>query len=131
MAQSLVRSVSAVLLAGAVTLGTYVPLSAVAASNRSTTSTTSAVPATWKAQASGTQQPLFAVSCIDAARCKAVGARGTVRYTKNGGATWRAQNNPLAGSSTTLYRIACIAPSTCYVIGRPFAAQLSRTFHDL
>ncbi|HEX8919772.1 MAG TPA: hypothetical protein VF898_14810 [Chloroflexota bacterium] len=33
--------------------------------------------------------------------------------------TWRTQNSPLAGSSTILYRITCVPPSTCYVIGRP------------
>jgi len=73
----------------------------------------------WIAQSSGTRQPLFAVSCLDALQCKAVGAGGTVRFTKNGSATWRAQTNPLAGSSTILYRVACVAPGTCYVIGRP------------
>jgi len=52
-------------------------------------------------------------------RCKAVGAGGTLRYTKNGGKTWHAQTNPLAGTSTTLYRVACVGVSTCYVIGRP------------
>lgn len=40
-------------------------------------------------------------------------------YTKYGGMTWRTQNSPLAGSSTILYRITCVPPSTCYVIGRP------------
>ena len=29
------------------------------------------------------------------------------------------QANPLQGSSTILYRIACVAPSSCYVIARP------------
>jgi photosystem II stability/assembly factor-like uncharacterized protein len=59
------------------------------------------------------------VSCFDPLRCKAVGAGGTIRYTKNGGATWRSQTHPLARSSTILYRIACVGVSTCYVIGRP------------
>lgn len=76
-------------------------------------------PAAWAAQSSGTSQALFAVSCFDASRCKAVGAGGTLLYTKNGGATWRIQNNPLTGSSSTLYRIDCVGQSTCYVIGRP------------
>ncbi len=119
MAHYSANSVSAVLLSGAVILGTYVPLIGAEASTRSTTSAMSTVPGAWEAEVSGTQQPLFAVSCFDATRCKAVGAGGTVRYTRNAGATWRAQANPLAGSSTILYRIACVAPSTCYVIGRP------------
>jgi hypothetical protein len=79
----------------------------------------SAATGAWSVQSSGTRQPLFAVSCFNALRCKAVGAGGTIEYTKNGGATWHPQANPLAGSSTVLYRIACVAPSTCYVIGRP------------
>jgi photosystem II stability/assembly factor-like uncharacterized protein len=75
--------------------------------------------APWALQTSGTQQPLYAVACLSASRCKAVGAAGTIIYSKDGGSTWKAQANPLAGSSTTLYRISCLAPSTCYAIGRP------------
>lgn len=78
-----------------------------------------AVSGRWTAQASGTQQQLFSVSFFAVNRCKAVGAAGTLVYTKNGGVTWRPQSNPLTGSSTILYRIACVAPSTCYAIGRP------------
>jgi len=85
----------------------------------SSASTTGAAAATWKAQSSGTAQALFAVSCFDARRCKAVGAGGTLRYTKDGGRSWHAQKNPLAGTSTILYRIACVGRSTCYIIGRP------------
>ena len=73
----------------------------------------------WQAQKSGTTQPLYGVACFTAMRCKAVGAAGTLLYTKNGGASWRPQRNPLQGTSTILYRIACLAPSTCYVIARP------------
>jgi hypothetical protein len=73
----------------------------------------------WRADTSGTQQRLYAVACLSALRCEAVGAAGTIVATGNGGATWRAQANPLQGSSKILYRIACVAPSTCYVIARP------------
>jgi photosystem II stability/assembly factor-like uncharacterized protein len=73
----------------------------------------------WQAQKSGTTQPLYGVACFTATRCKAVGAAGTILYTKNGGASWRPQRNPFQGTSTILYRIACVAPSTCYVIARP------------
>jgi photosystem II stability/assembly factor-like uncharacterized protein len=108
-----------VFLAGAAALGTNVRVTGARASMQSTASTMRAATGTWEAQSSGTRQALFAVSCFDGLRCKAVGAGGTVRYTKNGGMTWRAQSNPLAGSSTILYRIACVRVSTCYVISRP------------
>jgi photosystem II stability/assembly factor-like uncharacterized protein len=81
----------------------------------------------WQAQKSGTTQPLYGVACLTAIRCKAVGAAGTILYTKNGGATWRPQRNPLQGTSAILYRIACIAPSSCYVIARPNAILVT---HD-
>jgi hypothetical protein len=67
------------------------------------------------------------VSCFDALRCKAVGAGGTLLYTKNGGRTWRPQLNPLSGSSKILYRIACVGRSTCYVIGRPDTILVTHT----
>jgi hypothetical protein len=73
----------------------------------------------WRAQTSGTQQRLYAVACLSALRCEAVGAAGTIVSTGDGGATWRAQANPLQGSAKILYRIACQAPSSCYVIARP------------
>jgi photosystem II stability/assembly factor-like uncharacterized protein len=73
----------------------------------------------WQAQRSGTTQPLYGVSCFTALRCKAVGAAGTMLYTKNGGAAWHPQRNPFQGTGMMLYRIACMAPSTCYVIARP------------
>ena len=62
---------------------------------------------------------LYDVACLSALRCEAVGAAGTILSTGDGGRTWRAQANPLRGSSTPLYAIACAAPSSCYVIARP------------
>ena len=59
------------------------------------------------------------MACLSALRCEAVGAAGTIVATADGGSTWRAQANPLRGSSTALYAIACVAPSSCYVIARP------------
>ena len=88
-------------------------------SPRPSRSVGAAAPGSWRITPSGTAQPLFAVSCFDALRCKAVGAGGTIRYTKDAGKTWRAQSNPFASSSTNLYRISCLGRSTCYVIGRP------------
>ena len=76
-------------------------------------------PGAWRAESSGTRQSLYAVACLSALRCEAVGAAGTIVSTGDGGATWRAQASPLHGSSTILYRIACVAPSSCYVIARP------------
>ena len=74
----------------------------------------------WRADTSGTQQRLYAVACLSALRCEAVGAAGTDRlYRGRRALPGRAQANPLQGSSKILYRIACVAPSTCYVIARP------------
>jgi len=73
----------------------------------------------WRAESSGTRQRLYAVACLSALRCEAVGAAGTIVSTRDGGATWQAQASPLRGSSKILYRIACVAPGSCYVIARP------------
>jgi photosystem II stability/assembly factor-like uncharacterized protein len=73
----------------------------------------------WRMADSGTSEPLYAVSCLTASRCFAVGAGGTIRSTADGGTTWRTQASPVQGTATVLYRIACEAPSTCYVIARP------------
>jgi hypothetical protein len=73
----------------------------------------------WRAESSGTRQRLYAVACLSALRCEAVGAAGTILSTGDGGATWRAQASPLRGTPAILYRIACVAPSSCYVIARP------------
>jgi photosystem II stability/assembly factor-like uncharacterized protein len=108
-----------VLLAAAALLGTALSASSAGVAGGSTVSTPSGVTGAWEAQSSRTQQALFGVACFDARRCKAVGAGGTVLYTKNGGRTWRPQSTPLTGTSTILYRIACLGHSTCYVIGRP------------
>jgi photosystem II stability/assembly factor-like uncharacterized protein len=73
----------------------------------------------WRTETSGTQHRLYDVACLSALRCVAVGEAGTIVSTADGGTTWRAQVNPLHGSSNALYGIACIAPSSCYVIARP------------
>jgi photosystem II stability/assembly factor-like uncharacterized protein len=109
----------AALLVGAALLGLLVPASATRGVSASLRSTPSAAVGIWKVQPSRTQGALYGVSCFDALRCKAVGAGGTLVYTKNGGITWRPQHTPLSDSSTVLYRIACVQPSTCYLIGRP------------
>jgi photosystem II stability/assembly factor-like uncharacterized protein len=48
-----------------------------------------------------------------------VGAAGTILATANGGKTWRAQANPLRGSTKPLYQIACVNPGYCYAVARP------------
>ena len=82
---------------------------------------------TWRTENSGTRQRLYDVACLSALRCEAVGAAGTIVATADGGRTWRAQANPLRGSSTPLYAIACAAPGSCYVIARPDAILVT---HD-
>ena len=104
--------VAAVLLAGCGSPGQAKPGAPGTAGSRVTSSA-------WRADTSGTQQPLYAVACLSALRCEAVGAAGTIVSTGDGGATWRAQASPLRGSPKILYRIACVAPSSCYVIARP------------
>ena len=74
---------------------------------------------TWRVENSGTRQRLYDVACLSTLRCEAVGAAGTIVATADGGRTWRAQADPLRGSSTVLYAIACAPPSSCYVIARP------------
>src|SRR5580692_1314586 len=81
----------------------------------------------WRAENSGTRQRLYDVACLSALRCEAVGAAGTIVSTANGGRTWRAQANPLRGSSTALYQVACVAPGSCYVVARP---DTIRVTHD-
>jgi len=103
---------AAVLLAGCGSPGQARP-------GASGTGSSRVAPGAWRAESSGTRQPLYAVACLSALRCEAVGAAGTIVSTGDGGATWRAQASPLHGSSTILYRIACVAPSSCYVIARP------------
>jgi photosystem II stability/assembly factor-like uncharacterized protein len=91
----------------------------------STSGTTAALGRTasatggWAVQNSGTTKPLFDVACFTLTRCKAVGAAGTIRVTRDGGTTWQTQANPLGGSSTSLTDIACVLPSTCYVLAAP------------
>jgi len=104
--------VAAVLLAGCGSSGQARPGASGPGGSRVTSGT-------WQAESSGTRQPLYAVACLSALRCEAVGAAGTIVSTGDGGATWRAQASPLQGSSKILYRIACVAPSSCYVIARP------------
>ena len=108
--------VAAVLLAGC---GGPASTSAGASSSSPGTGSSQATAGAWRAADSGTRQPLYAVACLSASRCEAVGAAGTIRSTVDAGLTWRAQASPLPGSQQILYQIACVPPSSCYVIARP------------
>jgi hypothetical protein len=77
----------------------------------------------WRAQASGTSQPLYDVSCLSASHCLAVGADDTILATVNGGRHWYREHG-LAGGAP-LWRVTCVAPSTCYVIDRPSTIWVS------
>jgi Photosynthesis system II assembly factor YCF48 len=112
VAATLLACVTAVMLTGCGGSGSAGP-------GASGTGDAPASAGTWRAEVSGTRQPLYAVACLSALRCEAVGAAGTILSTADGGGTWRAQANPLQGSSKILYRITCVAPSSCYVIARP------------
>ena len=70
-------------------------------------------PAAWRMQSSGTGATLQDIACPGVGRCYAIGDRGTIRSTVNGGKTWLRSNNPLAGTAARLIRIACPAPATC------------------
>ena len=70
--------------------------------------------AAWRVQPSGTGVTLQDIACPLAVRCFAIGDRGTIRFTVNGGRTWLRSNNPLVGTTTRLIRVACPAPDTCY-----------------
>jgi photosystem II stability/assembly factor-like uncharacterized protein len=70
---------------------------------------------------SGTTNALYDIGCLTASRCFAVGALsagdgGTLLATTDGGRTWHSEASP---SGASLYRIACAAPASCYVIARP------------
>jgi hypothetical protein len=113
------RFLAIMLFIGAALLGVALPASGAGPVGGTTAAVARAPAGAWMTQASGTRQPLFAVSCADALHCTAAGAAGTIVATTNGGRNWRPVANPLAGTSTILYRIACVGSATCYIIGRP------------
>jgi photosystem II stability/assembly factor-like uncharacterized protein len=70
--------------------------------------------ATWRAQASGTTDTLYAVRFVDVSNGWAVGDNGRILHTTNGGASWQTQTS---GTTDPLYSIACVDASTCWVVG--------------
>src|SRR5579859_7996269 len=76
----------------------------------------STVPAGWSAERSGTTATLDDVGCLTATHCFAVGAAGTLLATTDGGRSWHHTASP---TRAPLYRIACAAPASCYVLARP------------
>ena len=65
-------------------------------------------------QSSATSVGLNTVACLSSSTCVAVGDRGTILRTMNGGSTWRRQT---FGTTIDLDGVACLSPSTCVVVG--------------
>lgn len=73
-------------------------------------------PAIWHTEHSGTTRTLYDAGCLTAARCFAVGDKGTLLATANGGRTWHHVTSPV---KAPLYRVACAGRASCYLIARP------------
>lgn len=70
---------------------------------------------TWRIRASvATSRSLMGVACPSVSVCYAVGAKGTIMATTNGGSTWTRQSS---GTKSNLWDIACPSVSTCYTAG--------------
>jgi hypothetical protein len=65
-------------------------------------------------QSSGTTNDLNTVACLSPSTCVAVGDRGTILRSTDGGSTWRRQPS---GTTNDLDDVACLSPSTCVVVG--------------
>lgn len=81
----------------------------------------SAAPASAAPHAGGTTSTLYDIGCLTVSHCFAVGTSsatdgGTLLATTDGGRAWHRETSP---TTAPLYRIACAAPSSCYVIARP------------
>ncbi len=70
--------------------------------------------ASWRSRTIATI--LQGLTCSDARTCLAVGLNGTILRTTDGGRTWPAVPNPLAGGTTNLYAVAC-AGGVCRAVG--------------
>ena len=79
-----------------------------------------AADAAASSQPSGTLSDLHG-ACPSPSTCVAVGVRGTILRSTDGGRTWRSQPNPSSGISGTVplggVAVACPSPSTCVVVG--------------
>ena len=63
---------------------------------------------------SGTTNALLGVACPRPSTCVAVGDRGTLLRSTDGGRTWRRQPS---GTTNDLDGVACLSPSTCVAVG--------------
>src|SRR5947209_5980249 len=75
-----------------------------------------AVPAA-SSRPTRTTNTLDDVACLSPSTCVAVGSRGTILRSTDGGSTWRRQNNPISGTTNTVVGVACASPSTCVAVG--------------
>ncbi len=70
--------------------------------------------AQWVQQTSGVTVPLSDVTFVDRRSAVAVGARGTILFSSDGGTTWSAQQS---GTGTWLSGVAFVSPLVGYVVG--------------
>ena len=75
-----------------------------------------AADAAASSQISGTLIDLHGVACPSPSTCVAVGDKGTLLRSTDGGRTWRRQPNPSSGMGTYLSGVACPSPSTCVAV---------------
>jgi photosystem II stability/assembly factor-like uncharacterized protein len=73
-----------------------------------------AADAAASSQISGTIYYLHGVACPSPSTCVAVGVKGTIVRSTDGGRTWRSQPS---GTTTVLFGVACPSPSTCVAVG--------------
>lgn len=94
----------------------------------------------WGGQSSGYSSVLFAAHALDGQRAWAVGWKGTIRYTSDGGATWGAQASPqttdawraiAATSATDLHLVGYKGVAAISTDGTTWAAQTSGVSTDL
>jgi TPR repeat protein len=99
-----------------------------AASVKSNPNTTSPPPATseaasrssiprpsWQPQISGTQENLSSVAFVSPQSGWAVGERGTILHTADGGRSWQPQTS---GTKETLLSVAFVSPQSGWALGR-------------
>ncbi len=75
----------------------------------------------WQQRPSGTRATLLDVDFADSQNGWAVGFDGTILRTADGGLTWTAQTSGLEGSERSLLAVACLSPSTAWVVGHGVA----------
>jgi hypothetical protein len=94
-------------------LSVLLPLVLVAPPLGGSLSARPAAPAA-SSQSSAAPQHLRAMACPRPSTCVAVGDRGTLLRSTDGGRTWRRQTS---GTTNDLDGVACLSPSTCVAVG--------------